>query len=209
MFTLPNTLNWTAELERWIEEARRGSVEALGLALETCRPYLLLLGNRTLQPDMRVKVDASDVVQETFLKARQEFRQFQGHTREELLAWLRQVLVRSLANLRRHYCDTKKRQLLREVSLAEIDPARLGNGLLAPTPPPTLVAAHEQDAELQRALSCLPEHYQEVIRLRLEEDYTFEEIGQQQGRSAEAARKVWMRAIERLQEQLGAVAELC
>jgi RNA polymerase sigma-70 factor (ECF subfamily) len=169
-----NTLTASAAFEQRLAEARRDSVEALDLVLETCRPHLLLLGRRMLRPDMRGKVDASDLVQETFLKARQEFRQFLGQTRGELLGWLRQVFLRSLANLRRHYLDTKKRQLLREVSPTEVDPACLGNGLLAPTPPPPmLAAAHERDAELQRALTCLPQHYREVIRLRLEQEYTF------------------------------------
>ena len=49
--------------------ARTGSSEALGQALQACRGYLLLLAERELDPDLRAKGGASDVVQETFLEA--------------------------------------------------------------------------------------------------------------------------------------------
>ena len=38
-----------------------------------------------------MRVDASDVVQKTFLKAHREFRQFLGSSEPELTAWLRQI----------------------------------------------------------------------------------------------------------------------
>ena len=49
--------------------ARRGSREALGNALEACRRYLLAIASRELDPDLRGKGGASDLVQETFLEA--------------------------------------------------------------------------------------------------------------------------------------------
>ncbi len=67
---------------------------------------------------------------------------------------------------------------------------------------PLLAAVHERDDELRRALTFLAAHYQEVLRLRHEEECTFEEIGQRQGRSAQAARKLWRRALEHLRELL-------
>ena len=52
---------------------------------------------------MQVRLDASDLVQETFLKAHREFGQFLGPSEPELAAWLRQILVRTLANQARHH----------------------------------------------------------------------------------------------------------
>jgi RNA polymerase sigma-70 factor (ECF subfamily) len=48
------------------------------------------------------------------------------------------------------------------------------------------------------ALSHLPGHYQEVIHLRNAERKSFEEIWALMGRSSEAVRKLWVRAIEQL-----------
>ena len=50
-----------------------------------------------------VQLDASDLVQETFLKAHREFAQFVGSSEPELVAWLRQILVRTLANQAKHH----------------------------------------------------------------------------------------------------------
>ena len=54
--------------------------------------------------------------------------------------------------------------------------------------------------ELERAMVQLPEHYREALRLRHQESCTFAEIGRRTGRSAEAARKVWARAVEQLKQ---------
>jgi RNA polymerase sigma-70 factor (ECF subfamily) len=61
---------------------------------------------------------------------------------------------------------------------------------------------HEQDRALQAALGRLPEDYRRVITLRYEQQLSFEEIGQLLHRSPDAARKLWARAVERLQEEL-------
>jgi RNA polymerase sigma-70 factor (ECF subfamily) len=53
-----------------------------------------------------------------------------------------------------------------------------------------------------QAVEQLPEHYREVLRLRHQEGQSFENVGARTGRSAEAARKVWARAVELLKERL-------
>jgi RNA polymerase sigma-70 factor (ECF subfamily) len=48
----------------------------------------------------------------------------------------------------------------------------------------------------------LPDDYRRVIELRYLEEQSFEEIGARMQRSADAARKLWARAVERLQQEL-------
>jgi RNA polymerase sigma factor (sigma-70 family) len=55
---------------------------------------------------------------------------------------------------------------------------------------------------LEAALGQLPADQAEVIRLRHRDGRSFEEIGRLLGRSADAARQLWRRAVERLQEEL-------
>jgi RNA polymerase sigma-70 factor (ECF subfamily) len=62
--------------------------------------------------------------------------------------------------------------------------------------------SQEQAEAVQRALQRLPEEYRQVILLRLQDDRPFEEIGRALGRTANAARKLWERAVERLQQEL-------
>ena len=72
--------------------ARQGSSSAVGELFEECRNYLLWIANRRLDQSIQSKVGASDLVQETILQAHQIFDRFHGATRQELLAWLAQIL---------------------------------------------------------------------------------------------------------------------
>jgi RNA polymerase sigma-70 factor (ECF subfamily) len=189
----------------WLSQARAGSLDALGQALENCRDYLLLVANRELAPDLRAKGGASDLVQETFLEAQRDFSHFQGASADELRAWLRRLLLNNVANFVRHYRGTAKRQLGREQSLTPDDSSRQpGAALPGDTPTPSQqVMAHEQAEALRQATLRLPEDYRQVLALRHQEQLSFEEIGERMGRTTNAARLLWLRAVERLQQDLG------
>src|ERR1700722_10093229 len=68
-------------------------------SLTRYREYLLLLARVQIDPRLRAKLDASDVVQEALLKAHQALAQFRGETEQQLAAWLRTILANTLANL--------------------------------------------------------------------------------------------------------------
>ena len=185
-------------------EARAGSAEALGDALEACRGYLLTVAQRELDPGLRAKGGASDLVQQTFLEAQRDFGRFQGETEAELLAWLRRLLLNNLANFVRDYRETAKRQVAREVGLPDADSSRYsGPTPAAATPSPSKQAmAHERTESVVQALDKLPPDYRQVVLLRYREERSFEEIGRLMGRTANAARKLWLRAVERLKRDL-------
>src|SRR5690349_15212079 len=100
----------------WLVQARTGSVDSLGRALEACRGYLLLIAQQELEPELQAKGGASDLVQETFLKAHRHFGRFHGDSEAELLAWLRRLLLNNLIDFRRQL-RTAKRQAGKEISL--------------------------------------------------------------------------------------------
>jgi RNA polymerase sigma-70 factor (ECF subfamily) len=185
----------------WLPAARAGSAEALGAILEACRGYLLLIAQRELNPDLQPKGGASDLVQQTLLDACQGFALFQGHSEAELLAWLRRLLLNNLASFARQYRGTNKRQVRREVTLPSGGSSANRQASLATrTPSPSGHAmAREWAQAVQRALEQLPDEYRQVIQLRYEEGRSFEDIGQLLGCTPNAARKLWVRAIKRLQ----------
>ena len=189
--------------EQRLGAARNGAQDALGHLLEGFRQYLLLIANRQLPADIRPKVGASDLVQETFLEAQRDFAQFHGLNEDELRAWLARILLNNLANVIRQYRGTEMRQVGREVPLAQasLDDLHNARGARAESPDARVIAQDEAD-ELERALGRLPEHYRQVIVLRHREHQAFEAIGRRLGRSAEAARKLWARAVQQLQQIL-------
>src|SRR5262245_52222038 len=120
-----------AVIDRLIEEARQDEPGALDRLLESYRNYLRLVARTGLGAALRGKADPSDLVQETLLKAHRHFGQFQGATEPELVAWLRQILARSLADLARRY-RASSRRLAQEQSLEELlASAAQGLGALA------------------------------------------------------------------------------
>jgi len=193
------------EVTRWLASARGGSLEALGQVLEACRGYLLRIASRRLSDDLRSKGGASDLVQQTFLDAQCQFERFQGESEKELLAWLRQILLHNLAHFQRHYRATGKRDLSREAPLAgEASSTDGGADLATPTPSPSAqIVAREEAEAVQQALQRLPEEQRQVLALRHQEQLTFEEIGQRLGRSTSGARALWLRAVERFNDELG------
>jgi len=191
---------------QWLPAARAGSPEALGQALEACRDYLLRIAQRELGPDLQAKGGASDLVQVTVLDALRDFAQFHGNTEAELLQWLRRLLLNNVADFTRQYRDTAKRQIGQEVRLEGDDSsAKRGGGLAAAWPSPSGEAmAHEQAESIRRAVERLPDDYRRVIVLRYQDERSFEEIGALLGLTANAARKLLLRAVERVQRELEA-----
>src|SRR5690349_719562 len=78
------------------------------LALEHFRDYLRLLARMQMPAQLQNKLDPSDLVQVTLLKAHQAEADFRGHTRAEKAVWLRQILARTLANAVRDHARGKR-----------------------------------------------------------------------------------------------------
>jgi RNA polymerase sigma-70 factor (ECF subfamily) len=189
-------------LADWLADARAGSPHALGQALQACRGYLLLIAEKELDADLRAKGGASDLVQETFVKAHRHFDRFHGDNGGELRAWLRRLLLNHLADFRSLYREAAKRQAGREVPLQGSDSSAGGPAVADAGPSPSYLAMAQEQAEaVRRLLDRLPEDYRQVLQMRYTEGKSFEEIGRRMDRTANAVRKLWARAVERLQHE--------
>jgi RNA polymerase sigma-70 factor (ECF subfamily) len=180
-----------------IERARAGDQTALGQVLEQYRQYLRLLAGPRVGRELRVRVDPSDLVQETLLEAQRDFPHFQGGSEGELAAWLRKILARNLADQVKHH-QSQRRDFHRDQPLAAmIEHAH--EALAAPISTPSGHARQrEQAVVLANALALLPPDYRQVITLRHIEEQSFQEVAEQMGRSSGAVRMLWMRALEAL-----------
>ena len=198
------------QLLQLLRVAKAGSGPGLGQLLELYRGYLGLLARLQINRRLQARLDASDLVQETFLKAHRHFGQFRGTTEEELVVWLRQILATTLANLVRHHCGTQRRDLRLERELAaELDQSSqmLDQRLEAPgSSPSQRVARREQAVVLADMLGRLPEDYREVLILHHLEECNFPEVARRMGRSVEGVKKLWARALGRLRRSLGGVS---
>jgi RNA polymerase sigma-70 factor (ECF subfamily) len=196
-----------ANPEQLIEEARAGAGTALGPLLDLYRNYLRLLARVEIGRRLQGKVDASDLVQDTFLEAHRHFPNFQGTSEPQLVSWLRKILATQVAHLLRHYLGTQGRDVRLEQELAvgiDNSSQALGADLAACLSSPSQQAVRrEQSVLLADALERLPEDYREVLVLRHLEGLRFPEIAQRMGRSLDSVQKLWLRGLDRLRQVFG------
>ena len=176
-----------------------GSNAALGKLLEESRNYLLLIANRQLGEGVREKLGASDFVQETFAEASN-------------LRSLRGEVIPGVAGVAGAHFGVQDRTgdttfcWHRKAGYAAGDFARNSfPGRVAPGPARLGIAigrAGGKLAALQTALERLPPDYRLAIEVRSFAQRPFAELAAKLGRSAEAARRLWLRAVVRLKSEL-------
>lgn len=191
------------EFQRLMDAVRNGQADAFGQLFESFRKHLLSLAHRELPAGLRGKVGASDLVQNTAFDAHSAFRAFRGSTTEEYYAWLRTILRNNVIDAVRQHKNTQKRAANLEFSLDTTQGRLEGEKFAIPQGSPENSAIRREDASVVAAaiIRLSPEH-QKVLRMRYWEGLSFIEIGRRLDRSPDAARKLWYRALERLQNEL-------
>ena len=191
-----------------IAAARKGCPAAFDRLFAACRPHLWMAAAHSLPGELKAKVAPSDVVQETSIHAKANFPHFVGTTESELRAWLRGILKKNVQAVSRKFLGTAMRELGREVSQGADSNARHVPVDLGNCTPGSQLVADEETERLMAALDRLPNHYRQIIVLRSIDERPFAEIGQLLGCSEDAARKRWVRAIDRLRSELLGDSEL-
>jgi len=201
-------MTWTAgdDPATLLQLARNGDDEATGRLLGHYRRYLVLLARLQIDRRLQAKEDASDVVQETLLRAHRSFTDFRGDNEPELVAWLRTILVNQLADLVRYH-EAKRRDIRLERRLHD-EMNRSSDNLnrvlaASQTSPSDDAARREQAVLFANALGELPEHYREVIVLHHLEGLTFADVARRMNRTVDGVEKLWTRALVRLRRLLG------
>ncbi|MBH8566087.1 sigma-70 family RNA polymerase sigma factor, partial [Nostoc sp. CENA67] len=168
------------------------SGERFAAALETCRQFLLTVAAAEMPDYLTPKGGASDLVQNTLANAYLARARFCGRTLDELRAWLRGILANELADFRRRY-RAACRDAAREAPVDAAD----ASAATGSQPIDHLIRAERAEA-VAAAVERLPADARSVLALRLDCGLGFREIGEHLGRTEEAARKVFLRALERL-----------
>jgi RNA polymerase sigma-70 factor (ECF subfamily) len=190
-----------SELRRLIDQARRDEPGAVDRLLESYRNYLRLLARTGIDASLQGKADPSDLVQEALLKASQRFDQFRGSNDAELAGWLRQILARCLADFVRRY-QTDGRRAARERSLDRLlDRSSEAMARMLPadnSSPSASAQRRDLGVVLSDALAQLSEDYREVLVLHHLEGLGWDEVARRMGRTPNAVRKLWTRALNQM-----------
>lgn len=163
--------------EHLVERARHGDRDAF---LTLYNRYLKRVYNR-VKSRVPSAADAEDVTQEIFVAVVRSLPRFEQ--RSLFSTWLYTIVNRQIADFyRRMYRGGGNRT----ISLDEDESLELH--------------APDQDSDenviLQQALGKLPDNYQEIILMRFADGLSFVEIAQKNGKSLEATKSLYRRAIQ-------------
>ncbi len=193
-----------ANVGRASQPVERNQTAAGPASLDQYRSYLLLLARWQWNPRLQGKLDPSDVVQQTLVRAWQGLTEFRGETEGERRAWLRQILANGLADLARDF-GRDKRDVGREQSMHNVaDSSRRLEAWLddQKSSPEQRAERNEEIANLAAALSALPEPQQEAISLHHLHGMSVAEIAAQMNRSPSAVAGLLKRGLRTLRTQL-------
>ncbi len=164
--------------------------------------YLKALG---MAPELRSKIDSSDLVQQTLLEAHQKLDQFNGNSEPEMAAWLGRMLANNMTDAARAL-RRKKRDVAREQPLESnrSDYARsAADRIQSEQTTPSLCAIRSEDlSHLHNALSTLPESQREVIVLHHLQGKSLAATAEQTGRSKAAVAGLLYRGLKALRTNL-------
>ncbi len=191
-----------------IEQLRGGDRQALAALFDQHRERLRRMVELRLDPRLRARLDASDVVQEAFLDVARDLDAYLADPKLPLLLWLRLHVGRRLTTLHRQHLGTRMRDAGQEISLykgalPQASSAALASMLLGQLTSPTQAPQRaERMLRVQEALNSLDPIDREVLALR-----HFEQLGRAEaalvlGISREAGAKRYFRALKRLKDTL-------
>ena len=160
------------------------------------RPSLKTIVSQQIMSQLKARLDASDVLQEAYLRARMDLKNYLSEPRLTPYAWLARICRQALMHTFRHNIGTKKRSLeLEEMSFNEVEECSLAVNQVSPS---SWVRRQEMGGLVEQAISQLGPQDQKIIGLVHDEFSNLREAAQLLGVSYEAAKKRYRRAMRRL-----------
>ena len=186
--------------EDLVRRVRAGDESAARLLFDRHLQGLRARARSRLPASLRGRVAASDVVQESYLAAFLSLGNFEDRGDGSFAAWLRNILECRISNEVRDGVEAAKRDARREV---RIPTGTQGAGAAPDQRSPSQDAmAEEEEARLRAARETLSDDHRTVIALVHDEGLTLDAVGARMGRSADAARKLYSRAVTELGARL-------
>jgi RNA polymerase sigma-70 factor (ECF subfamily) len=165
-----------------------------------------------LDPRLRGRVDAADVVQEAYLAASDRRAEYFRMPAAPVFLWLRGIVSNKLLEVHRHHLGTEMRDAGREAALRSepgggdaTSVAIVDRLTETGTGPGTAAGRAEVAARLRRALDDMEPIDREVLVLRHFEQLTNGEAAAELGIREKAAAKRYVRALGRLKDALAAM----
>jgi RNA polymerase sigma-70 factor (ECF subfamily) len=184
-----------------LRRAREGQRDALDALYQRVGGRLLAFIRLRLGRTLRAQLESRDILQATFLKSFEHLQQFEQSDGASLMAWLARIAENEIRD-RADFQNRQRRDARLEVPL-ETAHAGVAAGMRSAL---TQVILDERAEHLEEALEALDPHYRDVIILRSFEELSFREVGARLGKSEDACRMLFARAMAALTMRMAAHA---
>jgi RNA polymerase sigma-70 factor (ECF subfamily) len=165
------------ETQRLLERAGAGDKEAFERLFAEHRPQLRRFVERRLDPKLRARVDASDVVQETQMEVLGRLADFLQRQPMPFRLWLRKTAYERLLKIRRRHVEAGQRSLEREVPLPDRSSVALAHQLMASGSTPSQhLDKREAARRVRQAVAQLAELDREIVLMRNFEGMSNQEV---------------------------------
>jgi RNA polymerase sigma-70 factor (ECF subfamily) len=186
--------------EALVRRAGDGDGQALQVLLARHSQRLHARVRTLVSPAVLRKVSASDILQEAYVVVHQRLQEFDDRGAGSFGAWLARIVELKAKHAVRRYKGTAKRAAAAEVSRHERGDTVNFAGQ-APTPS-QVAMGDELKSRVRSALETLSPDHREIIRLRQEEHLSIEAAAARMGRTQDAVKKLYARALAKLAERL-------
>lgn len=191
-----------------LEADEAGRPEVLGRLLDRHRNRLLRMVQMRLHPQVRTRVDASDVIQEAYLEIAERVGDYVADPKMPFFLWARRIAGDRLLKAHRFHLDAKRRDVRRQAApqrpMPDVTAIALVDQLAGARTSPSVGAVR---AELRERIAVMLDELsdidREVLCMRHFEELSNEEVAQELGLSKHAASKRYIRALQRLRDLVG------
>lgn len=192
------------ETQRLLERARGGDQAAFEELFKRHRARLRRAIAMRIDRRVAARVDASDVLQETYLEAFNRLPKYLQQQGMPFYLWLHWIAREKVLGLHRRHLGAEKRTVHHEVPLMPVDSsAAFVSGIVGRGPSPSQELAKVELAErLRMALGQLDDDERDLILWRHFEQLSARDMAQLLQITEAAASKRYIRAVERLRKLL-------
>lgn len=195
----------SAATQRLLMRISTGDRDAFNELFDRHRKDLRRAVGLRLDPQLRARIDESDVVQEAQLEAFRRLDDYLARRPMPFGLWLRKTAQERISNHRRNHLGAARRSVHREQCFPEKSSMMIAAALLARGSSPSRRAIVRDHRRLvSEAIAELDELDREILLMRNVEGLSQVEIAQVLDLSHEAVRKRYGRALVKLQRLLAA-----
>lgn len=180
-----------------IYEAKAGSGEALNRLFDRYGARLLSLIRLRMGRSLRQQLESQDLLQQTMLKVFERIDQFDGGGETSLMGWMGAIARNEIRDQVKFF-HRGGRDVARAVPLEAAGDA-MAEQLRTEV---SRLHFQAQAQALENAIESLDARHREILLLRRFEELTFPQIGQHLGKSPDACRMLYSRAMAALTFQL-------